>query len=62
MVFLQIFVYDSKKVKEVLSMKRKFFALMLCLFLSFGPIAGSFGSADDGIAPCHFFEDAREGH
>lgn len=41
-------------------MKRKFFALMLCLFLSILPVAGSIGSSDDGIAPCHYFEDQQD--
>lgn len=41
-------------------MKRKFFALMLCLFLSFVPVAGAASSADDGIAPCYYFEDEQE--
>lgn len=39
-------------------MKRKLFALALCLFLSFVPVAGAASSTDDGIAPCFFFEDA----
>lgn len=41
-------------------MKRKFFALMLCLFLSFVPVAGAASFGDYGIAPCHYFEDAEE--
>lgn len=41
-------------------MKRKFFALMLCLFLSILPVAGSVDSPDDGIAPCHYFEDLQD--
>lgn len=41
-------------------MKRKFFALMLCLFLAVLPVAGTISSPDDGIAPCYFFEDLEE--
>lgn len=41
-------------------MKRKFFALMLCLFLSFIPVAGAASSGDDGIAPCYYFEDEND--